>query len=167
MDDEQWPRLLRAFHGAKDFDVAGELATDVLSALRLPEEHKIVHPTLQILYVEPMAISGPLRDSAKSFDTQRRLSSHPVRIYVRLYSPVAGGESIDMPLTTWQQQKIPVCLAFTHLSSSPLSYLLDVFSPTTGSASPNRHLRVVDYPRFIRTASTHFILSSSSLQASG
>ena len=84
VDEEQWLRLICAFDGAKDFRVSGELATDILRALRLADEgHKTVLPALRNLHVRghtPM-LEPSLRDSAESFVTQRRLSSHPVQIY--------------------------------------------------------------------------------------
>ena len=83
MDSEQWVRLILAFQGAKDFRVAGELAADILGALRpAPEGHKAVLPSLRNIHVqEPMSMHGPLRDSVESFVTHRRLFGHPVQIY--------------------------------------------------------------------------------------
>jgi hypothetical protein len=81
VDDEQWLRLIRAFDGAKDFRVDGKLTTDILSALLLAEERKIVLPVLRNLRVqEPMPMYGPL-DFVASFATRRQLSSRPVQIH--------------------------------------------------------------------------------------
>jgi hypothetical protein len=100
MDDEQWPQLIRAFGGAKDFHMASELATDISRALRLADEgHEIVLPTLINLHVlQPVSTSGPLWDSVESFVTQRQLSSLPVQIYVQ-QGP--GEESI--PVAMWRE----------------------------------------------------------------
>ncbi|KAI9451040.1 hypothetical protein BJY52DRAFT_1419285 [Lactarius psammicola] len=83
MDNEQWLRLIRAFGGAKDFHVAGELVTDILRAIRpTDEEHNTALPSLRNLHVQdPMSMRGPPRDSVESFVTQRRLSGHPIQIY--------------------------------------------------------------------------------------
>jgi hypothetical protein len=82
VDDEQWLRLIRVFDSLKDFRVAGDLATDILRALRLAEERKIVLPALRNLRVqEPMSMHGPLRDSVASFAAQRQLSSRPVQVH--------------------------------------------------------------------------------------
>jgi hypothetical protein len=83
-DDEHWPRLIRIFDGTKHLSVGSDLATDVLRALRPADEgHGISLPALQSLRVFPQGVfaSAPLRDSVKSFLTQRRLSSHPIRLY--------------------------------------------------------------------------------------
>jgi hypothetical protein len=84
MDAEQWVRLILAFRSAKDFRVAGELATDVLRALRPTDErHQTVLPALRSLHVqEPSMFNfAPIWDSVESFVTQRRLSGHPVQLY--------------------------------------------------------------------------------------
>ena len=83
MDSEQWVRLVLAFSSAKDFRLAGELATDILGALGpADEEHKPVPPALRNLHIEEsMTIFGPFLDSVKSFIAQRRLSGHPVKLY--------------------------------------------------------------------------------------
>ncbi|KAI9451044.1 hypothetical protein BJY52DRAFT_1419288 [Lactarius psammicola] len=83
VDDEQWLGLIRAFDGARDLRVSGQLAIDMLRALRPADEgHTIVLPALRNLYVQESVHNlGPLRDSMESFVTQRRLSSHPVRVY--------------------------------------------------------------------------------------
>ena len=45
VDDEQWLELIRAFDGAEDFRVVGELATDILRALHSANrEHTTVLP---------------------------------------------------------------------------------------------------------------------------
>lgn len=80
MDGEQWLKIIRTFRDAKDFRVAGELATDILRALGPADEgHTTVLNALQNLHVqEPF----PLRNSVKSFVTQRQLSGYPaIRIY--------------------------------------------------------------------------------------
>ncbi|KAI9451047.1 hypothetical protein BJY52DRAFT_131417 [Lactarius psammicola] len=84
MDDEQWLGLIHAFDGAKDLRVTGQLATDMLRALCPADEgHKTVLPALLNLHVlGPKFMHGPLRDSVESFSTQRRLSDHPVQIYL-------------------------------------------------------------------------------------
>ncbi len=136
MDDKQWLRLIHAFGGAKDLCVDGELATDILHALRsADEEHKTVLPSLQNLHVQnPRFMDGRLRDSVESFVTQRRLSNHPVLIHplqlVQQLSllgtqPTLTGIRNPEDARVWQQQQ-QVCLAITHLSSPFPSYPLEV-----------------------------------------
>ncbi|KAH8994844.1 hypothetical protein EDB92DRAFT_232426 [Lactarius akahatsu] len=83
MDDEQWLRIIRAFGGVKDFRVSGELATDILRALRpAGEGHETVLPALRNLHLqEPISTHGPFWDTVRSFLTQRQLSSRPVQLY--------------------------------------------------------------------------------------
>ncbi|KAH9012692.1 hypothetical protein EDB85DRAFT_2037105 [Lactarius pseudohatsudake] len=102
MDDEQWLQLVRTFDGTKDLHVPGELAIDILHALRPgEEEHKIVFPSLRNLHVrEYMPMQGPLRDSVDSFVTQRRLSNHPVQINPPLRAQIDNLPKglVDMPV---------------------------------------------------------------------
>ncbi|KAH9006658.1 hypothetical protein EDB83DRAFT_2463014 [Lactarius deliciosus] len=82
VDDEQWLGLIRAFDGTKNFRVIGELATDILRALRPADEgHKIVLPALRNLHIQPVFMREPLMGSVVSFVTQRQLSSRPVQIH--------------------------------------------------------------------------------------
>ena len=83
VDSEQWPELLRPFGGAKDLSVAGELAADILGALRPADEggttDTTLLPSLHNLRVRtPKLIDGPFRDAALSFITSRQLSGRPV-----------------------------------------------------------------------------------------
>ncbi|KAH9178377.1 hypothetical protein EDB89DRAFT_2239613 [Lactarius sanguifluus] len=82
IDDEQWLGPIRAFDSIKSFHLAGDLATDILRALRSAEEgDKIVLPSLRSLHVqEPRFLHGPLRDSVQSFVTQRRHSGRPILV---------------------------------------------------------------------------------------
>ena len=104
VDDEQWRELIRAFDGAEDFRVTGELATDILRALRPDDgEHETVLPALRNLCTpELMSIygHGPLQEAVESFTTSRRLSGHPARVWpLSTISPTLGaaGEVEDMP----------------------------------------------------------------------
>ena len=83
MDGEQWVRLILAFRSAEDFRLAGELATDILGALRpVDEEHKTILPALRSLHVEePLTMFGPFLDTIKSIITQRQLTPLPVKLY--------------------------------------------------------------------------------------
>jgi hypothetical protein len=80
VDGVLWLDLVRSFRGAKDLLVAGELATDILCALRpVDGGYTAVLPTLRNLRVRtPESIDGPFRDAALSFFTSRRLSGCPV-----------------------------------------------------------------------------------------
>ena len=100
-DDEQWLRLVCTFNGAKDFHLAGELATAISCALRLSDEgHDIVLPALRNLHVlQPVSVAGPQWDSVESFVTQRKLSGLPIQVYVQQRS---CEESI--PVAIWRQQ---------------------------------------------------------------
>ena len=85
MDAGQWVRLILAFRSAKNFRVAGECATDILSALHPADEgHKTVLPALRNLHVQErmsMLNFGSFRDSVELCVTQRRLSGHSVQLY--------------------------------------------------------------------------------------
>ncbi|KAH9068197.1 hypothetical protein EDB83DRAFT_637259 [Lactarius deliciosus] len=111
MDDDQWQRPIHPFDNVKDFRVVGDLAIDILRALRPTDEgQKIVLPALRYLYVQwTTFVHGPSRDSIESFLIQRQLSNHPVQLYYG--SP---------------QQPQQVCLAITHLSFPLPSYSLEV-----------------------------------------
>ena len=79
---EQWLDLVRGFDGAKDFHVAGELAADILCALRpVDGGHTTVLLSLQKLILPGIVSLRPLRDAVESFTTLRRLSGHPVQEY--------------------------------------------------------------------------------------
>jgi len=73
MGGQQWLEFIGAFSGAKDFRVAGELATNILCALRLADgEHTTALPSLRNLCVpELRSAHGPLWEAAKSFITSR------------------------------------------------------------------------------------------------
>ena len=82
VSSEQWLDLVRGFDGAKDFHVAGELAADILRALRpVDGGHTTVLPSLQKLLLPRIASPKPLQDAVESFTTLRRLSGHPVQEY--------------------------------------------------------------------------------------
>ncbi|KAH9057859.1 hypothetical protein EDB87DRAFT_975753 [Lactarius vividus] len=83
MDDEQWQQPIRPFDNVKDLRVAGDLATDILRALRPTDEgHNIVLPALRYLYVQGTTfVNVPSRDSIESFLILRQLSNHPVQLY--------------------------------------------------------------------------------------
>ncbi|KAI9464599.1 hypothetical protein BJY52DRAFT_830825 [Lactarius psammicola] len=84
VDDEQWLELIRAFDGAEDFRVAGELTTDILRTLRpVDGEQTAVLPALRNLRIsELLSIQGPLREAVESLTTSRQLSGHPIRVYL-------------------------------------------------------------------------------------
>ncbi|KAI9455576.1 hypothetical protein BJY52DRAFT_1417429 [Lactarius psammicola] len=73
VDGEQWLELLRAFGGAKDLRVAGELSTNILCALRPVDRGNVtVLPSLRRLrVVGPMAVHGPEWDTLLSFINSR------------------------------------------------------------------------------------------------
>ncbi|KAH8994153.1 hypothetical protein EDB86DRAFT_3078357 [Lactarius hatsudake] len=83
-DGGQWLELIRAFGGATDFPVAGELTTAILCALGLVEDgNTIVLPSLRHLHIEdPMAMDNPSWDGLLSFIALRSLSGHPLQVNV-------------------------------------------------------------------------------------
>jgi len=89
VDGEQWLELIRAFDGAEDFRVAGELTTDVLRALRpVDREHTTVLPAVRNFHIPGLvSIHGPLQEAVQSSTTSRRLSGHPVQVYPLSLSP--------------------------------------------------------------------------------
>ena len=85
---EPWLNLIRAFDGAKHFRVAGELATDILCAMRPADgEHPTVLPALRDIRVRrPLSMHGPLWDAIQSLNTSRWRSGTPVQVYTAQYS---------------------------------------------------------------------------------
>jgi hypothetical protein len=85
---EQWAEVINSFAGVKRFHVAGNLSTDIVHALQLPDRrHDPVLPTLHGFYVsQPEPCRGSLREAVASFMASRRLSGHPVAVeYEPLY----------------------------------------------------------------------------------
>ncbi len=85
-DGEQWVALIRSFSSAKDFRVAGELATCILSALAEPNangEHSVWLPALRTLSLSGVewTVTGPLGEAVESFIDSRRLSGSPIEVY--------------------------------------------------------------------------------------
>ncbi|KAH9053081.1 hypothetical protein EDB87DRAFT_312738 [Lactarius vividus] len=82
LDGEQWLGLVRSFGGARDFRVAGELATDILCALGLADGgHTTIFPALRHIRVEePMRMNGRSWDALQTFITSRSLSGRPVQV---------------------------------------------------------------------------------------
>ena len=84
---EQWLELVRLFGGAKDFRVAGVLATDILCALRQADgghtTDTIVLTSLCNLRVQtPMPTDGSFWDAVQSFITSRLVFGCPVTLQV-------------------------------------------------------------------------------------
>ena len=145
MDNEQWLRLIRAFDRAKGIRVPGEFVTDILHALRLADErHDVVLPALQNLHVkEPTPVALGTVDS---FVSQRQLSGHPVRIYIRgteyirapafssILSQFAGAVPIRSRRPTAEEFtsakrwiEMQKRLAFANRSSLYFSHLISLF----------------------------------------
>ena len=87
---EQWPELIRAFNGARDFHVAGAHVPDILCALRPADQGRITGPTtlpaLLSLHTEkPIEMQGPSWDAVQSFIASRTLSGCPVKVHVPSY----------------------------------------------------------------------------------
>ena len=145
MDNEQWLRLIRAFDRAKGIRVPGEFVTDILHALRLADErHDVVLPALQNLHVKettPVALG-----TVDSFVSQRQLSGHPVRIYIRgteyirapafssILSQFAGAVPIRSRRPTAEEFtsakrwiEMQKRLAFANRSSLYFSHLISLF----------------------------------------
>jgi len=82
MDGEQWPELIRSFDGAKDFRVAGELATVILRALcQADGERTAILPALRDLCVpELRSAYGRLWEAASSFIASRWTSGTSVHV---------------------------------------------------------------------------------------
>jgi hypothetical protein len=78
-DGEKWLELIRWFGSAGRFHVAGELAADILHALkpRVGEFTSGALPALTNLYVIGSR-SGPLQDIIRSIITLRKLSGSPI-----------------------------------------------------------------------------------------
>jgi hypothetical protein len=82
-DGDQWLEIVRSFGGARDLFVAGELATDIMCALRPAEGEHItetsVLPTLRNLSIRtPLPMTGAFWNASQSFITLRGLSGRPV-----------------------------------------------------------------------------------------
>ena len=95
VENEQWLTLLRLFRSTEKVQVAGELATDIVHALRTTnEEATAVLPALRNLYLqEPGPLFAPLRAAVVPFVTSRRLSGYPVTVeYTQRYSKKAAAD---------------------------------------------------------------------------
>jgi hypothetical protein len=84
-----WLEAINLFTGVKWFHVAGNLSTDIVCALVLPDRpHNTVTvlPALHKLYIpQPVTRHAPLPEAVVSFMTSRRLSGHPIGVeYERL-----------------------------------------------------------------------------------
>jgi len=88
VENEQWLTLLRSFRNAEKVQVAGELVTDIVHALRTDNEEAPVLPALRNLHLqEPGPLFAPLRAAVVPFITSRRLSGCPVTVeYTQRYS---------------------------------------------------------------------------------
>ena len=98
VENEHWLRLIRSFRGAEKVHVAGELATDVVTALKPPndsEEPATVLPALRNLYIqEPGPLFAPLRAAVVHFVTSRRLSGRPVTVeYTQRHGKKASADA--------------------------------------------------------------------------
>ena len=73
VEGRQWLEFIGAFGDAKDIRVTGELATDILCALRTVDgEHTNILPSLRNLCVPELSSAhGPLWEAAKSFIASR------------------------------------------------------------------------------------------------
>jgi hypothetical protein len=92
-----WPELLNAFASVKWFHNAGNLSTDIASALRLPEQRRgAVLPALRKLYIsQPGPRHAPLREGVVAFMTSRRLSGHRIAVeYENLHTTDLCGAGI-------------------------------------------------------------------------
>ena len=95
VENEQWLMLLRLFRSTEKVQVAGELATDIVHALRTAdEEAAAVLPALRNLYVQkPGPLFAPLRAAVVPFITSRRLSGCPIIVeYTQRYSKKATAD---------------------------------------------------------------------------
>jgi len=86
-DGSQWLELIRPFREAKNLEVDGQQATDILFALRPVDGEQItVLPSLRVLHIQkPTAICGSVFDTVHSFITARSLSGRPVQVHGREY----------------------------------------------------------------------------------
>ena len=103
VNSEQWLDLLHSFkfNHAKSLWVAGELTTDILSALgpvdgETPENTSML-PSLRHLRVQkPLTMNGPLWDAVQSFITLRAISDCPVEVNAPSYQcHICHGSSED------------------------------------------------------------------------
>jgi hypothetical protein len=99
VDGDQWLELMRAFDGTEDFQVTGELAADILHALRpVDGEHTTVLPALRNLRVPALSspmIQGLLWETVESFTTSRRLSGHSVQVQDYPRPPTFDSNAIE------------------------------------------------------------------------
>ncbi len=83
MDGEQWVELIRAFGDAKEFRVAGELATDILRTLCPADGEPTMLPSSRTLGVPELTQThGPFWEAAQSFLTSGQRSGRPVKLSV-------------------------------------------------------------------------------------
>jgi hypothetical protein len=78
----QWLELINSFTGVKWFHLDGNLSTNIVRALQLPERQcENVLPALHKFYIpQPGPRYAPLRKAVVSFMTSRRLSGHPIEV---------------------------------------------------------------------------------------
>jgi hypothetical protein len=92
-DSGRWLEPLNLFTGVKSFHVAGNLSTDIVRALQLPDrrsETSSVLPTLHKLYIpQPVPRHAPLTEIVLSFMTSRRLSDHHIAVEYERSSQVS------------------------------------------------------------------------------
>jgi hypothetical protein len=92
-----WLKFLKAFAGVKWFHIAGNFMTDIISALKIPDEQReAVLPALRKLYIsQPGPHHASLREGVVAFMTSRRLSGHPIAVeYERLHTTELCGTGI-------------------------------------------------------------------------
>jgi hypothetical protein len=93
----RWLEPLNSFTGVKWFHVAGNLSTNIVGDLQLPDRRReAVLPALHKLYIsQPGPRNAPLREATVSFMISRRLSGHPIGVeYERLCSSELGTGTI-------------------------------------------------------------------------
>ena len=85
VNDEQWLQLVRSFSSSRILSIAGELATDLLCALRLANwgytTDSAVLPALRTISIlKPMPLDCPFWDAAQSLISLRRSSNFPIEV---------------------------------------------------------------------------------------
>ena len=92
---EQWLQLVRSFGRTVTLSIAGELATDLLCALRLPEgghtPDEGVLTALRTLRIrKSMPLDWPFWDAARSLISSRGLSFHPMDSELQVLCPICN-----------------------------------------------------------------------------
>ena len=108
----RWLEPLNFFGGVKRLHVVGNLSTDIIHALELPDN---VLPSLHGLYIpQPGPHHVPLREAVVSFMTSRRLSGRPIAVEYERYEPLSQISELSDAGAKYAQCRCHCSLTYFH-----------------------------------------------------